>query len=97
MKKWLLFIPLVLFPLALAHGEPFLSVQGTIMNRDEIRSFLVVNETRFFIEPSTEITDEKGNALEFDDLKLGHWVRVDAEPDDVVGMVARRIVLIGNP
>lgn len=94
MKRWLLLILLCLLPFSLAGAEPFLSVKGRIMERNEAIRVIVVNERSIFVEPSTTIIDGEGRNLNFRHLKPGRWVSVEAEPDEDSGMVAKRIVLI---
>jgi len=94
MKRWLLLILTLLLPLASAGAEPFLSTQGPIMDVDMARAVVVVNETRFSVEPTTTITDQRGRDLKFRHLTRGWWVAIEAEPDDDGAMVAERIVLM---
>ena len=94
MKRLFVLILMCLLPLSLAWAEPFLSIQGPIMEADMARAVIVVNETRFFVEPTTTITDQRGRDLAFRYLTRGRWVTVEAEPDDDGDMVAERIILI---
>lgn len=94
MKRWLLLILLCLVPISFAWTEPFLSIQGPIMERMEANSIIVVNEITISVEPSTQITDKRGRIVGFRHLKPGRWVSVEAEPGEYSGMVATRIVLI---
>jgi hypothetical protein len=57
---------------------------------------IVVNERAIFVDPSTPITDERGRERHFRHLRPGRWVAVEAEPDEMLGIVATRIVLIRN-
>ena len=94
MKRLFVLILMCLLPLSLAWAEPFLSIQGPIMERMEARGIIVVNETRFFVEPTTTITDHRGRGLKFRYLTRGRWVSIEAAPDDDGAMVAERIVVI---
>ncbi len=93
MKRWLLLLLLCLLPFYLAGADPFLTIQGPIMEKTETERSIVVNEMTIFVEPSTPITGEGGQTLEFDHLNPGQWVSVEVEPDEFSGMVANRIVL----
>ncbi len=76
-------------------GDP-ISFNGYIDSIPDDQKFIVVNEVRIFILPSTQIADTKGRTLGIEDLKIGSSVMVEGLKK-LDGIVAAKITLLRKP
>ena len=73
-------------------GTGTLSFEGVIERVSEDLKYIVINETKIIISSSTQIIDEKGNAIKADVLRPGFRVAVQGlQKRD--GFLAKKIVI----
>jgi hypothetical protein len=75
-----------------AQKKAVVSFSGMIELIPKEGRFLVINEARVYLSPETQITDERGSALQPGDLKINLNVTVQATRTQV-GLVAEKIVV----
>jgi len=76
--------------------EDPISFNGYIDSIPDHQKFIVVNEVRIFIIPSTQIGDAKGRTLGIEDLKIRSSVMVEGFKK-LDGIFAAKITLLRKP
>jgi len=97
--KIVLVITLALLgPVLTSASDPgIVKLQGVVMALDLKQNSLTVNERIFSWNPQTSISNEKGQPVTADKLKLRGWVYIEGVPDKANRRnIAKKIYLIPN-
>jgi len=88
-------LALVVSVLTYASDRGIVKLQGVVMAVDLKQNSLTVNERTFSWDPQTLISNEKGQPVTPDKLKLGGWVYIEGVPDKANRRnIAKKIYLI---